>query len=416
MALYAYKGVGPAGRNVNGVREADSPKALRQLMRKDGVVVTECIISKGGKATSAKGGLSREVRLGEALSRISTTDVTAFTRQMATLLRSGIPLAETLAALADQIEKVRFKVVVNQVKNAVNEGASLGDALAKHPRAFNELFVSMVRAGELAGNLDDVLGRLADFMESSQKLKSRVTGALIYPAIMVLVCAGIMTILMVYVVPEITKMFVQQGKELPWNTSLLIFVSDFMGRYILFLAIGITLAIAGFIAWTRSPNGRPIWHRAILHMPLIGPLLRMVAVARFARTLGTMLQSGVPMLRALEISREVVGNVIIKKAIDDARVAVQEGESLAITLKKSGHFPASMIHMVAVGERAGELEQMLMRIADAYDAEVEGKVTRLTTALEPLMLVGMGAAVGFIVVSILTPMMDLAKLGKPGGR
>ena len=416
MALYAYKGVGPGGRNVNGVREAESPKALRQLMRKDGVVVTESALSRGGKATSSAAGLSREVRLGEVLSRVSVSDVAAFTRQMATLLRAGIPLAETLGALADQIEKVRFKVVVNQVKNAVNEGASLADSLAKHPRAFNDLYVSMVRAGEAAGNLDDVLGRLADFMEASQRLKSRVTGALIYPAIMVLVCAGIMTILMVYVVPEITRMFVQQGKTLKWNTALLIAVSGFMGKYLLFLVIGTIGAIAGFVAWTRSAGGRPVWHRLILQMPLIGPLLRMVAVARFARTLGTMLQSGVPMLRSLEISREVIGNVIIKKAIDDARVAVQEGESLALTLKKSKHFPASMIHMVAVGERAGELEQMLTRVADAYDAEVEAKVTRVTTALEPLMLVVMGAAVGFIVISILTPMMDLAKLGSPRGR
>jgi type II secretion system protein F len=410
MALYAFKGLGAGGKSISGVREAESPKALRQLLRKDGVVVTECNVSKGGTTTGQGKGLSKDVDLGDVLSSIKKTDVAAFTRQLATLLRAGIPLAESIGALVDQIEKVKLKYIVGEVKTAVNEGSALADALAKHPKAFDELFISMVRAGEAAGNLDDVLSRLADFMEGAQKLKSKVQGAMIYPIIMMVVGLGIMSVLMIFVIPEITRMFVQQGKTLPWNTALLIWVSDFLKSYIGLLLIAGVVGAIGFFKWSKSASGRPIWDNFVLKLPLIGPLVRQVAVARFARTLGTMLQSGVPMLRALEISREVMGNVVLKKAIDDARSAVQEGESLAVTLKKSGHFPATLIHMVAVGERAGELESMLTKVSEAYEQEVEMKLTRLTTMLEPLMLVVMGVSVAFIVFSILLPMLDLAKL------
>ncbi len=417
MPMYAFKGVSPSGKSVNGVRDADSPKTLRQLLRKDGVLVTSFELSRGGKqakeANKKKGGLSRDVDLGGILGGVKKTEIASFTRQMSTLIKSGIPLAEALGALVDQVTNLRFKTPLSEVRTNVNEGMSLADALAKHPRLFDELFVSMVRAGEIAGNLDEVLTRLADFLENAQKLKSKIQGAMIYPLVMLFVGVGIMAVLMVKVIPEITQMFTSQGKTLPWNTRLLIWTSSFMGKNILWLSLGTVAAIAVFFKWSSSKEGRPIWHRFVLGLPVLGQLVRTINVGRFARTLGTMLQAGVPMLRSLDTAKMIMGNVILQRAIDDAKKAVSEGESLAQTLKKSGQFPATMTHMVAVGERAGQPEQMLERVATTYEAEVDTKLGRFTALLEPMMLVFMGGAVAFIVFSILQPIMDLGQISGP---
>jgi general secretion pathway protein F len=417
MPMYAYKGVAQSGKAVNGVRDADSPKALRQAMRKDGVLVTSFELSKGGVAAKAenkkKAGLSKDVDLGGVFSGVRKVEIAAFTRQMATLLRSGIPLADALGALVEQITNVRFKTPVSEVRTSVNEGSSFADALAKHPRLFDELFVSMVRAGEVAGNLDEVLTRLADFLEGSQKLKAKIQGAMIYPMVMVLVGTVIMAVLMIKVIPEITTMFTQQGKTLPLNTRFLIWISRFLGNNFIWITLGIIVFFILFRRWTKSKDGRPVWHKFVLGLPVVGELVRTINVGRFARTLGTMLHSGVPMLRALDTAKQIVGNVLIQRAVEDAKRAVTEGESLAATLKKSGEFPATMIHMVAVGEKAGQLEQMLERVATTYESEVDTKLTRLTALLEPLMLVIMGGAVAFIVFSILQPIMDLGQLSGP---
>lgn len=409
MPLYSYKGIGTNGKQATGVRNAESPKVLRQLMRKDGVVVTEFDLAKGGKSESKGKGLSREVNLGDFLAKVKKVEVAAFTRQLSTLLRAGIPLAEGLGALFEQTENLKFKTIIGEVRTAVNEGASLADSLAKHSAVFDNLFVSMVRAGEMAGNLDEVLTRLADFMESSQRLKGKVQGAMVYPVIMIIVGTIIMAILMIAVVPEITNLFIQQGKTLPWNTRMLIWFSDGIAAYWWLALLFLVGGVVGFRAWIRTPSGRTRWHGFILKLPLVGPLVRRIAIARFARTLGTMLQAGVPMLRSLEVSRAILGNVILMKAVEDAKLAVTEGESLAVTLRRSGHFPATVTHMIAVGERAGELESMLVRVADSYDSEVEMKLGRLTTMLEPLMLVVMGGAVAFVVFSILMPIMDMSQ-------
>jgi len=418
MPMYAYKGIGPTGKGVNGVRDADSPKALRQLMRRDGIVVTDCTLSKQGVNKGKVGGkgLSKEVDLGGLLGGgVNKNDIANFTRQLATLLRAGIPLAEALAALFDQTENVRLKVPVGEVRTAVNEGSALADALAKHPKLFDELYVSMVRAGELAGNLDTVLTRLADFLESSQKIKGKIQQAMVYPILMVVVGTVLMAILMIAVIPQITSMFQQSGKTLPLKTRFLIATSDFMRDYILLIVPAVIGGILGFRRWAKSPNGRPVWHRFVLTVPVVGKLARKINVGRFTRTLGTMLQAGVPMLRALDTSKAIVANVILRKAIEDAKVAVTEGESLATTLKRSGHFPATMIHMIATGEKSGQLESMLMRIADDNEADVDRELGRLTSLLEPLMLILMALGVGFVVFSILEPIMDLSTLGR-GGR
>jgi general secretion pathway protein F len=417
MPMYAYKGLAPSGKATSGVRDAESPKVLRQTLRKDGVLVTSFELSRGGKlakeANARKGGLSRDVDLGGLLGGVRKVEIAAFTRQMATLIKAGIPLADALGALVEQLSNVRFKTPVSEVRAAVNEGSSLADALARHPKLFDELFVSMVRAGEVAGNLDDVLGRLADFLESSQKLKSKVQSAMIYPAVMVVVGTIIMVILMVKVIPSITSMFKQQGKTLPINTRMLIATSDFLLGWWWACAIGAVVGVLAFLRWRKTKDGRPVWDRFTLRLPVAGELVRTIHVSRFARTLGTMLQSGVPMLRSLDTAKQIVGNVLIQQAVEDAKRAVTEGESLAQTLKKSGQFPATLIHMVAVGEKAGQLEQMLERISTTYEAEIDTKLSRFTALLEPLMLVVMGGTVAFIVFSILQPIMDLGQLSGP---
>jgi general secretion pathway protein F len=417
VPMYAFKGISPSGKTVNGVRDAESPKTLRQVLRKDGVLVTSFELSKGGKAAkeqnNKKGGLSRDVDLGGMFGGVKKIEIATFTRQMSTLIKSGIPLAEALGALVDQVTNMRLKTPLSDVRTAVNEGVSFADALARHPRLFDELFISMIRAGEVAGNLDEILTRLADFLESSQKLKSKIQGAMVYPIVMLVVGVGIMSVLMIKVIPEITQMFTQQGKTLPLNTRMLIFTSGFLGRNILWILIAMVLGIFAFLKWSGSKDGKPIWHRFVLGLPVLGHLVRTINVSRFARTLGTMLQAGVPMLRALETAKQIMGNVILQDAVEDAKKAVTEGESLAATLKKSGQFPATMIHMTAVGERAGQLEQMLERVAATYETEVDTKLSRFTALLEPLMLVVMGGAVTFIVFSILQPIMDLGQLSGP---
>ncbi len=409
MPLYAYKGIATNGKSVTGTKDADSPKQLRTLMRGEGVTVTSNSIAKG-KAVGGGKGLGKEVDFGNLFARVKRVEVQAFARQMATMLNAGIPLAEGLAALFEQTEGEMFKHIVGEIRTAVNEGSSLGDALAVHGNVFDDLFVSMVRSGETAGNLEEVLSRLADFMESAAKLRSKVKGAMIYPVIMLVVGVAIMGVLMVAVVPKITSLFDAQDVQLPVNTRMLIWFSDFLGANWGKLILLTIVSIVAFRRWTKTESGRKIWHRRVLNMWLVGPLVRQVAVSRFARTMGTMLKAGVPMLKVLETAKAVLGNAILIDVIEDAKIAIMGGESLAVTLKQSGEFPASITHMIAVGERSGALEEMLLRVAESYESEVETKLDNLTGMLEPMMLVIMGGSVAFVVFSILMPMMEMQKL------
>jgi len=407
MPLYAYKGIGPSGKVVSGVRDAESPKALRSAMRRDGVVVTDVDLSKGKKGASRGKGINKDVDFGEIFGGVKKSEIGAFTRQLATLVKAGIPLAESLAAMFEQTENLKLKGSIEEIRAAVNEGSSLADAISKHPKLFDDLYVAMVRAGETAGNLDEVLVRLADFLESSQRLKGKVQGAMAYPIIMILVGVVIMAILMVAVVPKITGLFEQQKKSLPLNTELLIGTANFLQNHWLFTIVVLVAAGVGFRRWARSKDGRPKWHRFLLNAPALGSLVKQIAVGRFTRTLGTMLEAGVPMLRALDTAKEVLGNVILVDAVEAAKAAVTEGESLALALRRSGHFPPTVTHMIAVGERSGQLESMLLRVADTFDQDVDMKLDKFTSMLEPLMLVVMGGAVAFVVFSILMPLMDM---------
>jgi general secretion pathway protein F len=355
-------------------------------------------------------GLKREVDLGGLLGRIKPQETAVFTRQLATLLKAGIPLAESLAALIDQVENPRVKEIVTDVRRRVNEGSSLAAAMGAHPKMFEELYINMVRSGEAAGNLDDVLFRLADFADNQIALKSKILSALLYPIIMVVVGTGIMIVLMVVVVPQITQLFADMDKALPWNTEMLIALSGFLGEYWWALLFGGVLGAIVFRHWKKTPKGKKRWDGFRLKVPLFGDLSRKVAISRFGGTLGTMLSAGVPLLRALEIVKNVLGNAVLEEVIDSSRESIKEGEPIASPLQRSGHFPPLMVHMIAVGERSGQLETMLGNVAQAYQNEVEMKLSRLTTMLEPIMILVMGGAVAFVVFSILMPILQMNQM------
>ena len=411
MPVYAYKGLDSKGKTVSGNKDADGAKGLRAVLRRDGIFLTEYREQDVSKLASLSGGgglsLRRDVNLKGLFGWVSKQDVSIFTRQVATLLKAGIPLTETLAALVEQTENERLRTIVAHLRQQVNEGSAFADSLAHHPKVFPELYINMVRAGETAGNLDQVLFRLADFQEAALRLRSKVQSALVYPAVMLVVGTVIMGILMIVVVPKITAIFQDMGKSLPWNTELLIWLSSFIARWWPLL---IALAIAGallFRAWKRTPKGRVLWDRFVLKLWVVGPLKRIISVSRFARTLGTMLSSGVPLLKSLDIVKYILDNKVLEKVIEEAHDAIREGETIAAPLKRSGQFPPLVTHMIAVGERSGQLEAMLDNVAEAYDRDTEAKLQRLTALFEPVMILVMGGVVAFIVFSILMPIMDM---------
>jgi general secretion pathway protein F len=405
VPVFAYKGLDATGKAISGSRDAESARALRQVLRRDGIFLSEAREATRGAQGS---GLRREVDLVRLLRRgVRPAQVSIATRQLATLLRAGIPLAGALGALVEQTEDVELHGILETVRTRVNEGGALCDALAAHPRAFPDLYVNMVRAGEASGTLDQILARLADFLDAQIRLRSKVQSALWYPAIMVVLGIGILSLLMVVVVPQITQIFADLERALPWNTQLLIFVSHLTGTYWWAMALLLGLGVWGFRRWLATDRGRARWDRWVLRMPVVGNMVRLLAVARFARTLATMLRSGVDLLRALDIVKHMLGNTVLTRVVEEARDAIREGESIATPLKKSGHFPPVMVHMIAVGERTGQLEEMLDNVALAYDAEVEQKIARLTTMLEPVMILAMGLIVGFIIFSILMPILQM---------
>ncbi len=433
MPVFQYKGFDSKGKPVSGVKDADSPRGLRAALRRDGVLLTDVREAPmaGGAAAGASKGRSQEgarrrssggIDIGAVKSTLSPLAwlqwlsersdanpqmVAILTRQLATLLRAGVQLSEALAALIEQAERPGLKRVLSDVKVQVNEGMALSQALGRHPRIFAELYTNLVSAGEAAGNLEAVLFRLADFLEAQNKLRSKVVTALFYPAAMTLMGSGIMAILMQSVVPKVTALYADNGRVLPWNTQLLIFMSSLLTDWwwlVLPCFFGVVYLIR---RWLRTPQGRLKWDRTVLRLPIFGPLARMVAVSRFAKTLATMLASGVQLLRAMEIVKNVLGNMVLTRVVEEARESIREGESIAQPLRRSNQFPAVVCHMIAVGERSGQLEQMLENVAAAYDIEVDMKLARMTALLEPLMIMLMSSAVGFVVFSILMPIMQM---------
>ena len=410
MPVFEYSGLTEAGKAVRGLRDAESSKVLRTLLRKDGVYITESRAADPGALTGEKKtGMAREVDVAAlfGMTGVSAQDLAVATRQLATLIGAGIPLVEALTALVDQVEHPRLKKILGVVKQKVNEGSSLADALGEHANVFTPLYVNMIRAGESSGALDVVLIRLADFTESQALLRNKIIGAMLYPAIMVVVGLAIVGILFVVVIPKVTKIFDDMHVTLPWTTRLLVALSEFAQDYWYTVFIGVPLLIWGFRRWLRTKVGRAWSDRTQLKTPVLGELVRMLAISRFAKTLSTLLASGVPLLNAMDIVKNVVTNTLIADAIENARDAIREGESIAAPLKRSGQFPPLVFHMIAIGEKSGQLEEMLANVAKSYEAQVELRIGALTSLLEPVMIVLMGGGVAFVVFSILMPIMQL---------
>ncbi|HJL43350.1 MAG TPA: type II secretion system inner membrane protein GspF [Myxococcales bacterium LLY-WYZ-16_1] len=411
MPVYAYKGLNTSGREVKGMLDAESPKMLRSQLRRSGIrIIEHREESATPESTSAGAGLQTQIDLKKYLDRKpSVGELALVTRQLSTLLRSGITLIDALTAIGDQVESEKMKRVFGSVKADVNEGLSLADSMQKHDEIFNHLYVSMVRAGEASGALDKVLARLADFTEAQARLRSKIQSAMLYPLIMLGVGSLIMLILFIVVIPRITKIFEQVKAELPLQTKLLIFIADTLKNYyfILFPLLGVLVWV--FLRWKKSPKGKPRWDRFTLVAPVFGPVVRLVAISRFSRTLATLLRSGVPVLNALDITKDVLDNERLSSVVGEAREAIREGESIATPLKRSGEFPPIVVHMVSTGEKSGQLEEMLEHVADNYDFQVDQRVEKLTTLIEPIMIVGMGVAVAFIVFSVLLPILQISQ-------
>ena len=405
MPLYQYQGIRRTdGRSVKGTRDADNEKALRVALKRDGILISE--LSEKGTAEDR-----RAVDFKKLLfKRVKKADIELATRHLATLSRSGISLVESLTAIIDQSDKPDLKTALIDVRDQVNQGISLADAFGGHPKFFDTLYCNMVNAGEQSGTLDQVLARLADFMAAQNRLRSKVMSAMAYPAVMAVMGLIVITIMMVVVVPKVTVIFKSFGQEmLPLPTRMLMALSGFMQSFWWLVLALFIIAIVAFRKWKRTPKGEFKWHKFVLWVPLFGKLSMMIAVSRFSKTLSTLLSSGVPLLTAMDITKGVLGNVVLQQIIVDASSSIREGESIAEPLKASGRFPPMVTHMIAVGERSGQLEDMLENVALSYDAQVDTNVATLTSLLEPLMIVVMGLGAGSIAAAILMPLIQMSE-------
>lgn len=405
MPVYQYSAIQKAsGKRTKGVVDADTAAAARRKLREQDLYPTEISESGAGMADpkAAAGGM-RAVRGG-----VSTRDLCLMTRQLATLLQAGMPVIEALGALLDQTSKPRMRAVVFAVRDTVNNGKSLADAIDEHPRIFSSLYANMVRAGETSGTLEPVLFRLAEILERQAKLKAQLASTLAYPIFMALFALAIIVFLMLVIVPRITMIFEKQGQDLPLLTEILINSSDFTARYSPVIVGVIVGVVFLWRFWISRVEGRKTWDRWKLRFPLYGNLHLKLVCARIARTMGTMLQSGLTMLRALDVVNTVIDNRHIQEHMNDVKAGVRRGRDLAVPLKETGLFPPMMIHMIDLGQRSGEIEDMLVRVADTYDEDVRLTIDALVGLLEPVIIIFMGIFVGFLVLAILLPILNMS--------
>ncbi|OPX39461.1 MAG: type II secretion system protein GspF [Desulfobacteraceae bacterium 4484_190.1] len=406
MSVYEYMALNKAGKNVNGIIDADSSVAARQKLRGMGIYpieVTETL-------TEQKEQASRSTSVSLFFKRVKPGELSAITRQLSILLGAGITLVASMDALLSQISNPILKKIMAQVKEAVNEGNSFAFALSQHPRVFSQIYVNMVRAGEASGSLDLVLDRLAEFSENQQALKARFKAALAYPVLMSIIGTLILFVLITFIVPNITKIFSDMHQSLPLPTLILIGLSSFLKSFWWLLFIVLIGSIVLIRKLIKTPKGRYIWDGLKLRSPVIGPISIKMSMSRFGRTLGSLLQSGVILLSALKIVRNIVSNTLITEVIDNAMEEIEKGKSLAAPLSGSRWFPPIAVQMISVGEQSGELEKMLNKIADIYERETESQIMALTSMLEPVMILGMGLVVGFIVISILLPIFEMNQM------
>ncbi|MDH5637247.1 MAG: type II secretion system inner membrane protein GspF [Nitrospinota bacterium] len=405
MPVFEYSGYSDAGQSASGSVDADNPKEARAKLRRKGILAVSVNLD------TTQGEIKRRP-LTALFNRIGVKEISAFTRQLETLQGAGLPLVESLDSLIEQADNLRFKKVITEIRESVSSGSSLGDAIAEHGAHFDQTYTSLVRAGEASGSLGHTLGSLADFNESSMRRRSAVLMATIYPVIVSVLCAGVLIFLLGYVVPKTQGIFEDMDKALPLPTVILLAVSGFLAKWWAAVIVGAIAGIAGFIKYVSTPDGGEWYDRNILKLPVIGPVVQASMIGRFAGSLGLLLASGVDMLEALAITRESLGNKTYSKVMDDAIVGVTEGETVADALKRSGLFPPVTTQMVAAGERSGELEKMLGKMAEAYEFEMESRLNVMTRALEPILILVMGAVVLFVVLAILLPIFEISQLVK----
>lgn len=405
MPIYEYKGLTKEGKNLRGTVDADNLRSAKLKLKKNKIFVVEI---KDKSKVNAKNRSKQSSFAG----KVNIQDLSMMTRQLSTLLKASIPLVDALTAVSEQVDNPTLKNIVADSKNSVNEGGSFHKSIAKYPKIFDKIYVSMCEAGEVSGTLDTILERLAEFTEAQHKLTSKVKSAMIYPVIMFVFISLMLVGLFIFVIPKITEVFDSFPElVLPWYSKLVIDISGFMTDYWAVLLVSVVAIYFMFLSWRRSDSGSKQYDRLILKTPVIGPLIRMVAISRFTRTLSTLLNGGVPMISSMNIVRNVVNNDALAIAIDTARDNISEGESIAGPLKRSGQFPPLVLHMISVGEKTGGLEHMLTQVSDAYDYQVESAVDGLTSLLEPVMLVLMGGVIGLIVISVLVPILELSNIG-----
>lgn len=404
MALFGYKVRSPQGNILTGTIEAREQRMVIDRLRHQRFIVLEI----GEIKKSVSKDLLDSINF--LKKRVKQKDLVLFSRQLSTLIGAGVPIVQGLTILVEQIENPAFKKVITSVREDIESGTSITEALSRHPTVFGELYVNMVKAGELGGILDIILERLSAYQESAAALRGKIRAAMIYPAAIALVAGGVTAFLMIVVVPMFVKIFQQVGAELPLPTQILLAVSNFLKRYLVFLIIGLIAFVVGLRQYYKTEAGSMYIDTLLLRLPLFGSLLRKVAVAKFTRTFGTLVKSGVPILQALETVAKTSGNRVVEKAVLAAKDAIREGERISDPLKASGVFPPMVTQMISVGEETGNLDAMLSKIAEFYEQEVDAAVSGLTSLIEPVVVVFMGVIIGAIAVAMYMPMFQLGAI------
>lgn len=405
MAKFSWEGTSRDGKTHKGNMEAPNQAVVQAQLRRQGIVTNK--IKERGK------GLDIEINIPGFGPKVTTKDLVVFTRQFATMIDAGLPLVQCLDILSAQQENKTFKLILLEIKNDVESGSTFADALKKHPKAFDDLFVNLVAAGEIGGILDTILNRLAAYIEKAMKLKKQVKSAMTYPTTIVSIAVIVIGVILVFVIPAFEKMFADFGGALPAPTQIVITLSNFIQDYILFIIGGFILLVFLFKKIYATEKGRAKIDHWALKAPIFGILIRKVAVAKFTRTLGTMVSSGVPILDGLDITSRTAGNKTVERAIIEVRKSISEGHTIAEPLAKSGVFPPMVCQMIAVGEQSGSIDTMLNKIADFYDDEVDDAVGNLTAMMEPLLMLFLGTTVGGLVIAMYLPIFKLA--GTVGG-
>jgi type IV pilus assembly protein PilC len=409
MPVFRYRARTATGTIVTDTLESPDQRGVNEKLRSQKLVLIESnVVTPNPVIDFLK-------KINPLKPHVSARELVLFSRQFSTLITAGVPIVQGLTILLDQAETPLFKKIIGQLRADIEQGISITDAMKKHPDAFSELYVSMIRAGEVGGILDAIMERVSAYLESAEELKGKVKGAMVYPAVISCVAATVTLFLLIFIIPTFAGIFAGFGAQLPLPTRIMIGLSDFLRHYCLVLIAMVIGIYYGFKQYRKTDKGQLLTDGYLLKLPVFGLLLKKVSVAKFSRTLGTLIKSGVPILQALDTVGKTSGNRVIEKAIASARQSIKEGERMAEPLRRTGVFPAMVIQMIAIGEETGTLDTMLSKIADFYDQQVDVSVKALTSMIEPLIMVVMGIVVGAIVMSMFLPMFELGNLASKSG-